>query len=48
VCLKKRRNDEFFARDRKFDVAGCGAGRDAVVADESDLVGRDCERVGRR
>jgi hypothetical protein len=48
VRLKKRRNDEFFARDREFDVAGCGAGRDAVVADETDLVGRDRERASRR
>jgi hypothetical protein len=40
-------NDRFFARDGEFDIVGCGAGRDTVVADRSDLVGRDCERVTR-
>jgi Tol biopolymer transport system component len=40
-------NDRFFARDGEFDVIGCGAGRDTVVADRRDLVGRDCEHVRR-
>jgi Ca2+-binding RTX toxin-like protein len=39
--------DSFFARDGEFDVVGCGAGRDTVVADRRDLVGTDCERVSR-
>jgi Ca2+-binding RTX toxin-like protein len=38
-------NDRFFARDDEFDVVGCGSGRDVVVADRSDLVAVDCERV---
>jgi dipeptidyl aminopeptidase/acylaminoacyl peptidase len=41
-------NDRFIARDGEFDVVGCGAGRDSVVADRGDLVGRDCEHVRRR
>lgn len=40
--------DRFFAQDGEFDVVGCGAGRDRVIADTSDLVGVDCERVSRR
>jgi Tol biopolymer transport system component len=40
-------DDRFFARDGQFDVIGCGAGRDTVVADRGDLVGRDCEHVRR-
>jgi hypothetical protein len=36
------------ARDRAFDVVGCGPGRDVVLADRRDLVGEDCERVVRR
>jgi WD40 repeat protein len=40
-------NDRFFSRDGEFDVVGCGAGRDIVVADKLDLVARDCERVTR-
>ena len=39
--------DRLFSRDRSFDVVGCGAGRDEVVADRVDLVGVDCERVRR-
>ncbi len=35
------------ARDGAFDVLGCGAGRDTVVADPGDLVGADCEVVSR-
>jgi Ca2+-binding RTX toxin-like protein len=30
------------------DVVSCGSGRDRVVADKRDRVGRDCERVRRR
>jgi Tol biopolymer transport system component len=41
-------NDVIRARDGSFDVIGCGAGRDEVVADRVDLVGVDCERVSRR
>jgi Ca2+-binding RTX toxin-like protein len=40
--------DRILAQDGEFDVVGCGAGRDSVVADSSDLVGLDCERVSRR
>jgi hypothetical protein len=36
------------ARDRQIDVIGCGAGRDRVVADPRDRIGRNCEvRVGK-
>lgn len=41
-------NDLIRARDRTFDVIGCGAGNDAVVADTRDSIGVDCERVARR
>jgi Tol biopolymer transport system component len=41
-------NDRIRARDGEFDVVGCGAGRDSVVADRRDLVGTDCEDVRRR
>lgn len=40
-------DDTFFAQDHRFDVLGCGPGRDVVLADRRDLVGRDCERVVR-
>jgi Ca2+-binding RTX toxin-like protein len=40
-------NDRIGARDRGFDVIGCGAGNDTVIADPIDLVGRDCEHVMR-
>jgi RTX calcium-binding nonapeptide repeat (4 copies)/WD40-like Beta Propeller Repeat len=40
-------NDVIRAADGQFDVVGCGAGRDTVLADSSDLVGVDCERVSR-
>jgi dipeptidyl aminopeptidase/acylaminoacyl peptidase len=36
-------SDTILSRDGEFDVVGCGAGRDAVVADRTDLVGLDCE-----
>jgi Tol biopolymer transport system component len=41
-------NDSLRAQDGSFDVVGCGAGRDEVVADRVDLVGVDCERIRRR
>lgn len=41
-------NDRILARDGRFDVVGCGRGRDAVVADRIDLVGRDCGVSRRR
>ncbi|MDQ4049133.1 MAG: hypothetical protein M3131_07110 [Actinomycetota bacterium] len=41
--------DTVDARDgRRGDRIACGLGRDRVVADGSDRVGRDCERVRRR
>ena len=41
-------NDVIHAADGVFDVIGCGPGHDRVVADRSDRVALDCERVGRR
>jgi Tol biopolymer transport system component len=41
-------NDSLRSRDGSFDIVGCGAGRDEVVADRVDLVGVDCEAVRRR
>jgi hypothetical protein len=41
-------NDTIHAADGERDVISCGPGRDRVVADRIDLVGRDCERVVRR
>lgn len=38
-------DDWVLARDGAFDVIGCGAGKDSVTADQSDLVGADCERI---
>jgi Tol biopolymer transport system component len=40
-------NDVLVAVDGRFDVVGCGEGRDTVRADRGDLVGVDCERVRR-
>jgi Tol biopolymer transport system component len=40
-------NDTLRSRDGLFDVVGCGAGRDDVLADRFDLVGADCERIRR-
>jgi Ca2+-binding RTX toxin-like protein len=40
--------DVLRSRDGSFDIVGCGAGVDEVVADRVDLVGSDCERVRRR
>lgn len=41
-------NDVIRAKDGTRDVVRCGAGRDTVVADRSDKVRKDCERVRRR
>jgi len=41
-------NDVVNVRDGTRDVVTCGTGRDLVVADRKDRVGRDCERVERR
>lgn len=41
-------DDWIDSRDRGFDVVGCGPGRDTALADPSDLVAIDCERVRRR
>ncbi|MGI8593551.1 MAG: calcium-binding protein [Solirubrobacteraceae bacterium] len=38
-------NDVIRSRDRERDTIRCGTGRDVVVADRSDRVSRDCERV---
>lgn len=40
-------NDRFFARDGRRDTIKCGKGRDLVIADRIDRVGRQCERVRR-
>ena len=40
-------NDVLVARDAARDTVHCGAGRDRVVADKTDIVFRDCERVAR-
>ena len=40
-------NDVIVARDGQVDRITCGAGRDRVVADGSDIVGDDCEVVRR-
>ncbi len=40
-------NDRIGARDGKRDRINCGTGRDRVVADRSDRVARNCERVRR-
>jgi Tol biopolymer transport system component len=41
-------DDELSSVDGIIDVVGCGPGADRVLADRSDLVGVDCERVRRR
>jgi hypothetical protein len=41
-------DDRIEARDRLAERIVCGPGRDTVVADRSDRVSRDCERVRRR
>ena len=38
-------NDRVSARDGRRDRISCGRGRDTVVADRTDRVARDCERV---
>lgn len=40
--------DRVLARDKARDRIDCGKGRDTVVADRKDRVGRSCERVKRR
>lgn len=40
-------NDVIDVRGGGFDVVGCGAGVDTVLADRSDYVGADCEHVKR-
>jgi Ca2+-binding RTX toxin-like protein len=42
-------NDVLNTADRaKGDVVRCGTGRDTVIADASDKVAKDCEKVTRR
>jgi Tol biopolymer transport system component len=41
-------NDVVNARDRRREFIDCGTGRDRVIADESDRIARNCERVFRR
>jgi Ca2+-binding RTX toxin-like protein len=41
-------NDVLSVRDGQRDRVSCGPGRDRVIADRIDIVGRDCEHVGRR
>jgi Ca2+-binding RTX toxin-like protein len=41
-------NDRIFVAGGTRDDVHCGSGRDRVVADRSDRIGRDCERVKRR
>jgi hypothetical protein len=40
-------DDTIVSKDRYRDTVRCGPGRDRVVADYRDRVGRDCERVRR-
>ena len=39
--------DVIDARDKSVDEIACGAGKDLVMADKHDKVGRDCEKVQR-
>jgi hypothetical protein len=48
VVLARRGNDIVLVRDRQRDRVACGAGRDGVIADRADRIGRDCERIFRR
>ena len=41
-------NDVLSVRDGRRDRVSCGPGRDRVIADRLDIVGRDCEHVVRR
>ena len=41
-------NDRSTARDGRRDRVNCGSGRERVLADRSDRVARNCERVRRR
>jgi hypothetical protein len=38
-------NDTLISRDRQRDSVRCGAGRDLVIADRRDAIGRSCEVV---
>lgn len=40
-------NDIISVRDGEVDTVHCGAGRDRVIADPDDVVGKDCEVVSR-
>src|SRR5262245_27482089 len=40
--------DRIAANDRSVDTVACGAGRDLVTADRTDVVGADCETVSRQ
>jgi Ca2+-binding RTX toxin-like protein len=40
--------DRIEIRDGRVDAVSCGGGRDRVIADAIDDVGRNCERVSRR
>jgi hypothetical protein len=40
-------DDTIFSKDRYRDTVSCGPGRDRVVADYRDRIGRDCEYVRR-
>jgi Ca2+-binding RTX toxin-like protein len=42
-----RGNDRLLIQDRTLDVATCGAGRDRVTADATDVVRANCETVVR-
>lgn len=41
-------NDAISSRDHTKDNVRCGKGRDSVLADQIDSVGKDCEKVTRR
>jgi Ca2+-binding RTX toxin-like protein len=41
-------NDRLETRDGQRDTVDCGAGRDVVIADQLDLVAKNCENVRRR
>lgn len=48
TLLGRAGNDVLKSRDSQRDRVACGAGRDYVLADRSDTIARDCERVRRR
>jgi len=41
-------NDRIEARDGERDTVDCGAGRDTVIADKLDVVGKNCEQATRK